>query len=162
MKEIESCTFHPKINKKSTRKVKSPIHKRYQEINDFKEKLIQDLRKKLNVEKNLPFRPEISEKSRKICEKINRGLPVEQRIQLRAELMKEKQKILEVEQYARENNECTFKPEINSDQNIKILKESNNRGEYEENFLIRQEMFDLSKKGKQMELSKQIQQEKYP
>lgn len=58
--------------------------------------------------------------------------------------------------------ECTFHPSINQEENLHILKNSELRAEYQEDFLNRQQIFDEHKQRHIQELREKITKEVMP
>jgi len=163
--ELRNCNFHPNIeNLTSIPSVKErvPIEDRYKELVKMKDEMIHSLRKKFLSDKELTFKPKISEISEKVAELRGGGKPVLQRLEEEGSHLDQKKRQLAYDRYKEEAQTCTFHPEVNADQNIQILKNSENRAEYETDFLTRQQIFSENKQKKTKELDIQQQHEQCP
>lgn len=165
--EMREHTFAPEINPQSSMHVHfskddRPIHERYKDVQVFKEEMLQRLRNKFMDDQNLTFQPKISKISDKVASLKNQGIPVVERLVTEAEDMQRKK--MELIHHANEEKakECTFQPNVNYEGNLHILKNSELRAEYEEDFLSRQEIFNHYKQENIQKLRKKIAKTEFP
>lgn len=167
--EMQGHTFKPNINQGGPNhmhvhfnKDDRPIHERYKDVQIFKEEMLQKLRNKFMDEKNLTFQPKISKISDKVASFKNQGKPVLDRLFDEAEELQRKK--MELIHLANEENAktCTFQPDVNYEGNLHILKNSEMRAEYEEDFLSRQEIFNNYKNENIQKLRQKINKKEFP
>ena len=165
--EYQNLTFKPQIGTESNlhnhfSKDDRPIHERYKDVQIFKEEMLQRLRNKFMDEQNLTFKPKISKISDKVASVKNQGVPVVQRLINEAEDMQRKKMELIHQANEEQARKCTFQPNINYEDNMFILKNSELRAEYQEDFLNRQEIFNNYKQQNIQKLREKIQQKEFP
>lgn len=168
---MEGYTFTPQINQTSKvqknlhvhfSKDDRPIHERYKDVQVFKEEMLQRLRNKFMDEQNLTFQPKISKISDKVASVKNQGIPVVERLFIEGEDLQRKKIELIQRTNEEKSKECTFQPNVNYEGNLHILKNSELRAEYEEDFLSRQEIFNNYKKNNIQKLRQKINQKEFP
>ena len=161
---MKDYTFKPEIperpNQPTTERIS--IQDRYRDIQVFKEKMIADLRKKFLNDEELTFKPKISSKTERYALTKVGGRPLLDRLQEEGSDIRERKRILEFQAFQKEAEECPFRPETNAGENIHILKNSENRAEYEEDFLTRQEIYSNNRDRNRIELTQKIKKEQFP
>lgn len=118
--EIENLTFKPKISENANFDLNDKIEERYKDVNKFKEEMILRLREKYDIEKDMTFKPKISEISDRVASLKYRGKDVVERLREHGENILKK-KIEMVDDVNRElAKECSFHPNVNFEGNDQV------------------------------------------
>lgn len=125
--EIRKLTFKPEISKNSRNlefqensKKDQKIEERYKEINSFKEEMIMRLREKYKMDKDMTFKPKISEISDRVASLKYSGKGVVERLKEHGENIEKKKAVLADVLQQKLAEECSFHPNVNYEGNDQV------------------------------------------
>lgn len=113
--EIKGATFAPKVNTENFPLQNfKPVHERYREIQQYKDQMILNLRRKFEDKSNLTFKPCLDKVSERLAIQKNRGKDVIDRIEHAADDIALRKMIQAQEEERRVAEECTFQPNLDN------------------------------------------------
>lgn len=124
--EINHLTFQPKINDKHNIQFKDKVEERYKEVKRFKEDMISRLREKYDMEKDMTFKPKISEISDRVASLKYKGKDVVERLRDHGNNLKQKKIEMADEVNQKIARECSFHPNVNFEGNDQVRNDLKN------------------------------------
>lgn len=121
--ELKGATFTPQTNTGNFPLQNfKPIQDRYKEVQQYKEQLLQNLRKKFHEKQNATFKPDLDKQTERIAVQRSGGRDVLQRLQDEADEMVSKRMKLHMMEEQKIAQECTFQPNVDNYVNEEVPK----------------------------------------
>lgn len=123
VEELKDATFAPQVNtSRFPLQNFKPIQERYKEVQQYKEQLIHNLRRKFTEKQNMTFKPELDKQTERIAVYRSGGRDLLQRINDEAAEIYSKRMQLCEEKEQRIAQECTFHPNLDNYVNEEVRR----------------------------------------
>jgi hypothetical protein len=121
--ELQDATFAPRVSENPFPLQNfKPIQERFKEVQQFKEQMLLNLRKKFEATQDMTFKPNLDKETEKIAMQRNKGKDVLERIQEEATDIVRKKLMLQKLEDAKISEQCTFQPNIYTYINEEVAK----------------------------------------
>ena len=120
--ELEGVTFAPKLNESPFPLLpQKPIQERYREVQQYKERMLQNLRDKFQKSPNNTFKPVLDKETEKIVLQRNKGRDVMERIKQEADIIENKKYELVMIENMKIAENCPFQPNLDHYINDEVI-----------------------------------------